>query len=57
MGSHREINPWPLLLRPQALPDDALRKYQKFDGPLIYLAAPFGYPDPEVSRDRLGEVN
>ena len=27
------------------------------DSPLIYLAAPFKHPDPEVSRRRLEEVN
>lgn len=32
-------------------------EYQLSKGVLIYLAAPFSAPDPEVSRRRLDEVN
>ncbi len=43
--------------KPNDLHDDALAEHEKLDGPLIYLAAPFSHPDPEMSRRRLEQVN
>ena len=34
---------------PGFLPADGLDEFEKFDGPLIYLAAPLGHQDPSVS--------
>ena len=36
---------------------DALDEFRKFDGPLIYLAAPLGHQDPSVRADRFDNVN
>ena len=38
-------------------PDEAPNRRHQSGSPLIYLAAPFSHPDPEVSRGRLKEVN
>ena len=38
-------------------PDETPERRPLSDGPLIYLAAPFSDPNPEVSRRRLDEVN
>ena len=38
-------------------PDETPDRSPRSDSPLIYLAAPFSHPDPEVSRRRLEEVN
>ncbi|MCY4579216.1 MAG: DUF1937 family protein [Chloroflexi bacterium] len=42
---------------PSFLPVDALDEFRKFDGPLIYLAAPLGHPDPSVQQERFDSVN
>ena len=42
---------------PGFLPADALDDFRKFDGPLIYLAAPLGHPDPSVRQERFDSVN
>ena len=42
---------------PGFLPADALDEFRKFDGPLIYLAAPLGHPDPAVRQERFDSVN
>ena len=42
---------------PSFLPADALDEFEKFDGPLIYLAAPLGHQDPCVREDRFESVN
>ena len=42
---------------PSFLPVDALDDFRKFDGPLIYLAAPLGHPDPSVRQERFESVN
>ena len=42
---------------PGFLPADALNEFRKFDGPLIYLAAPLGHPDPSVRQERFDSVN
>ena len=42
---------------PSFLPADALDEFRKFDGPLIYLAAPLGHQDPSVREDRFESVN
>ena len=42
---------------PSFLPADALDEFEKFDGPLIYLAAPLGHQDPSVRQDRFESVN
>ena len=42
---------------PGFLPADALDDFKQFDGPLIYLAAPLGHPDPSIRQDRLDSVN
>ena len=42
---------------PGFLPADALNEFRKFDGPLIYLAAPLGHPAPSVRQDRFDNVN
>lgn len=36
---------------------DALDEFRKFDGPLIYLAAPLGHQDPSVREGRFDNVN
>lgn len=38
-------------------PDETPARRRHSDSSLIYLAAPFSHPDPEVSRHRLEEVN
>ena len=38
-------------------PDETSDQHPLCGSPLIYLAAPFSHPDPEVSRHRLEEVN
>ena len=43
--------------RPDFLPADALAEFQRFDGPLIYLAAPLGHRDPSVRQSRFESVN
>ncbi len=42
---------------PNFLPVDVLDDFEKFDGPLIYLAAPLGRPDPSVRQERFDSVN
>ena len=42
---------------PGFLPADALNAFRKFDGLLIYLAAPLGHPDPSVRHERFDNVN
>lgn len=42
---------------PGFLPADALGEFRRFDGPLIYLAAPLGHPDPSVRKARFESVN
>ena len=42
---------------PGFLPADALDAFKQFDGPLIYLAAPLGHPDPSVRQERFDSVN
>lgn len=42
---------------PGFLPADALDEFRKFDGPLIYLAAPLGHPDPSIRQERFESVN
>ncbi len=42
---------------PRFLPADALDEFRKFDGPLIYLAAPLGHPDPSIRQERFESVN
>ena len=42
---------------PSFLPADALDEFRKFDGPLVYLAAPLGHQDPSVREDRFESVN
>ena len=42
---------------PGFLPADALDDFRKFDGPLIYLAAPLGHPDPSIRQERFESVN
>ena len=42
---------------PEFLPADALDQFRKFDGPLIYLAAPLGHPDPSIRLERFESVN
>ena len=42
---------------PGFLPTDALNEFRKFDGPLIYLAAPLGHPDPSVRQSSFDSVN
>ena len=42
---------------PSFLPVDALDDFEKFDGPLIYLAAPLGHPDPRIRQERFESVN
>ena len=42
---------------PGFLPADALDEFRKFDGPLIYLAAPLGHQDPSVRAERFDNVN
>ena len=42
---------------PGFLPTDALDEFEKFDGPLIYLAAPLGHPGPSVRQVRFDSVN
>ncbi len=42
---------------PGFLPTDALDEFKKFDGPLIYLAAPLGHPDPRIRQERFESVN
>ncbi|MCY4652516.1 MAG: hypothetical protein OXC95_05050 [Dehalococcoidia bacterium] len=38
-------------------PDETPDRDPPSDSSLVYLAAPFSHPDPEVSRRRLDEVN
>ena len=40
---------------PGFLPVDALDEFRKFDGPLIYLAAPLGHPDPSHTARAIRE--
>ena len=42
---------------PSFLSTDALDEFMKFDGPLIYLAAPLGHPDPSIRQERFESVN
>ena len=42
---------------PGFLPADALDDFKKFDGPLIYLAAPLGHSDLSVRQERFDSVN
>ena len=42
---------------PRFFPADALDEFGKFDGPLIYLAAPLGHPDPSIRQERFESVN
>ena len=42
---------------PGFLPAEALGDFEKFDGPLIYLAAPLGHPDPYIRQERFDSVN
>ena len=42
---------------PAFLPADALDGFKQFDGPLIYLAAPLGHPDPSMRQERFDSVN
>ena len=42
---------------PGFLPADALDDFEKFDAPLIYLAAPLGHPDTSIRQDRFDSVN
>lgn len=42
---------------PGFLPADALDEFQRFDGPLIYLAAPLGHRDPSVRASRFESAN
>ena len=42
---------------PGFLSTDALDEFRKFDGPLIYLAAPLGHPDPSIRQKRFESVN
>ena len=42
---------------PGFLPADALDEFERFDGPLIYLAAPLGHQDPTVRASRFESVN
>ena len=42
---------------PNFLPADALDDFEKFDGPLIYLAAPLEHPDRSVRQIRFESVN
>lgn len=42
---------------PGFLPADALHEFERFDGPLIYLAAPLGHRDPSVRENRFESVN
>ena len=42
---------------PGFLPADVLDDFRKFEGPLIYLAAPLGHPDPAVRQERFDSVN
>ena len=42
---------------PGFLPADALDEFEKFDGLLIYLAAPLGHTDPSVRQERFDSVN
>ena len=50
----REMTTVPL---PGFLTTEALDEFRKFDGPLIYLAAPLGHPDPSVRQERFESVN
>ena len=42
---------------PGFLPAAALSEFERFDGPLIYLAAPLGHQDPTVRASRFESVN
>ena len=42
---------------PGFLPADALDEFEKFDGLLVYLAAPLGHQDPSVREERFESVN
>ena len=42
---------------PSFLPADVLDDFEKFDGPLIYLAAPLGHPASSMRKDRFDSVN
>ena len=42
---------------PNFLPVDVLDDFEKFDGPLIYLAAPLGHQDPSIRHERFERVN
>ena len=50
----REMTTVPL---PGFLPTDVLNEFRKFDGPLIYLAAPLGHPAPSIRQERFKSVN
>ena len=43
--------------QPKFMPADTLDEFRKMDGPLTYLAAPLGHPEPSVRKARLEEVN
>ena len=42
---------------PGFLSTEALDEFRKFDGSLIYMAAPLGHPDPRIRRERFESVN
>ena len=42
---------------PGFLPADALHEFQRFDGPLIYLAVPLGHRDPSVRAGRFESIS
>ena len=42
---------------PSFLPADVLDEFQKFDGPLVYLAAPLGHQETSVREERFESVN
>ena len=42
---------------PGFLSTEALDEFRKFDGPLIYLAAPLGHPAPSIRQERFESVN
>ena len=42
---------------PGFLSTEALDEFRKFDGPLIYLAAPLGHPDPSIRQERFESVS
>ena len=42
---------------PGFLSTEVLDEFRKFGGPLIYLAAPLGHPDPSIRQERFESVN